>query len=73
LVGYGKARRWAPKLETIQEVIVAEAPSADGRDRRKGMRVLPFLGKLGSRRRRETTATTTTRMCGNGSAVACSG
>jgi hypothetical protein len=72
LVGYGKARRWAPKLETIQEVIVAEAPSADGRDRRKGMRVLPFLGKLGSRRRRETT-TTTTLMCGNGNAVACSG
>lgn len=73
LVGYGKARRWAPKLETIEEVVVAAAASADARDsRRKGMRVLPFLGKLGSRRRRETT-TTTTIMCGNGSAVACSG
>ena len=70
LVGYGKARRWAPKLETIEEVVAA---AADVRDRRKGMRVLPFLGKLGSRRRRETTTTTTTIMCGNGSAVACSG
>lgn len=67
LVGYGKARRWAPKLETIEEA----APSADSRDRRRGMRALPFLGKLGSRRRRETT---TTLMCGNaGGAVACSG
>lgn len=76
LVGYGKARRWAPKLETIQEVVVAAAAaaaSADGvagGERRKG-RGLPFLGRLGSRRRRETT--TTTLVCRNGSAVACSG
>ncbi|CAM0957661.1 unnamed protein product [Alopecurus aequalis] len=72
LVGYRKARRWAPKLETIEEVVAAAAASGDGHDRRKSMRVLPFLGKLGSRRRRETT-TTTTIMYGNGSAVACSG
>uniref|UniRef100_A0ACD5ZY20 Uncharacterized protein n=1 Tax=Avena sativa TaxID=4498 RepID=A0ACD5ZY20_AVESA len=72
LVGYGKARRWAPKLGTIEEVVVAAAPFADGCHSRKGIRVLPFLGKLGSRRRRETT-TTTTIMCGNGSTVACSG
>ncbi|KAM0928738.1 hypothetical protein ACQ4PT_002049 [Festuca glaucescens] len=64
LVGYGKALRWAPKLETIEEVVVTAAPSAEGRDRRKGVKVIPFLAKLGSRRRRETT-TTTTIMCGN--------
>ncbi|XP_047077586.1 uncharacterized protein LOC124687902 [Lolium rigidum] len=73
LVGYGKALRWAPKLETIQEVLVTAAPSAQGRDRRKGMKVMPFLAKLGSRRRRETTTTTTTIICGNDNAVACSG
>lgn len=74
LVGYGKALRWAPKLETIQEVLVTAAPSAQGRDRRKGMKVMPFLAKLGSRKRRETTTTTTTTIiCGNDNAVACSG
>ncbi|KAL5205102.1 hypothetical protein ABZP36_009973 [Zizania latifolia] len=78
LVGYSKARRWSPKLETIEEVVVvaATSPSVDGSSsnsttRRKG-RSLPFLGRLGSRRRREPT-TTTTLVCGNGSAVACSG
>ncbi|CAD6253701.1 unnamed protein product [Miscanthus lutarioriparius] len=56
LVGYGKSRRWAPKLETIQEVVApapAAAPeSADpaGGPRRgsRRSRALPFLG---SRRR----------------------
>ncbi|KAF0897080.1 hypothetical protein E2562_033631 [Oryza meyeriana var. granulata] len=78
LVGYSKARRWSPKLETIQEVVVAAAAvaasasaSADTTTTRRKGRGLPFLGRLGSRRRRETT--TTTLVCGNGSAVACSG
>ena len=52
LVGYGKSRRWAPKLETIEEVVavaaaVAGAP-APYPERRKS-RALPFLGRLGSR------------------------
>ncbi|XP_062196909.1 uncharacterized protein LOC133899891 [Phragmites australis] len=65
LVGYGKSRRWAPKLETIQEVVVVAAAAGEkGAERRKS-RSLPFLGRLGSRRRRDA--------CGNGSAVACSG
>ncbi|XP_040384984.1 uncharacterized protein LOC121055790 [Oryza brachyantha] len=86
LVGYSKARRWSPKLETIQEVVAAAAAAtttvddttATATTRRKG-RGLPFLGRLGSRRRRDppttttTTTTTTTLVCGNGSAVACSG
>lgn len=63
LVGYGKSRRWAPKLETIQEAVApapapAAAESADpaaspkgaGRGSRRS-RALPFLGRLGSRRR----------------------
>uniref|UniRef100_A0A0D9XSP7 Uncharacterized protein n=1 Tax=Leersia perrieri TaxID=77586 RepID=A0A0D9XSP7_9ORYZ len=80
LVGYSKARRWSPKLETIQEIVAgagAAVVSGDGggstttatTKRSKG-RSLPFLGRLGSRRRRETATTTTTI---NGSAVACSG
>ncbi|RLM58972.1 uncharacterized protein C2845_PM18G08410 [Panicum miliaceum] len=63
LVGYGKSRRWAPKLETIEEVVAAAAPTS-GPERRRS-RALPFLGRLGSRRRRDA--------CGGGSAVACSG
>lgn len=64
LVGYGKARRWAPKLETIEEVAAAAAsdPADDSSReivRRKGRVLLPFLGRLGSRRRRESTTTTT--------------
>ncbi|KAL6890237.1 hypothetical protein ACP4OV_009000 [Aristida adscensionis] len=79
LVGYGKSRRWAPKLETIQEVVVAAAAAANAGDcssptsaeRRKG-RSLPFLGRLGSRRRRDA-APSGALSCGGGSAVACSG
>ncbi|RLM69855.1 uncharacterized protein C2845_PM17G10600 [Panicum miliaceum] len=57
LVGYGKSRRWAPKLETIEEAAAAagtgaEAPPTSGPGRRRS-RALPFLGRLGSRRRRE--------------------
>jgi len=53
LVGYGKSRRWAPKLETIQEVVApapAEPAGGPGRGSRRS-RALPFLGRLGSRRR----------------------
>jgi hypothetical protein len=73
LVGYGKSRRWAPKLETIEEVVAAAAAGTgagasaaptSGPERRRS-RALPFLGRLGSRRRRDA--------CGGGSAVACSG
>ncbi|KAG2558041.1 uncharacterized protein LOC120684377 [Panicum virgatum] len=69
LVGYGKSRRWAPKLETIEEVVAVAAAAAAGAgapnpERRKS-RALPFLGRLGSRRRRDA--------CAGGSAVACSG
>ena len=35
LVGYGKSRRWAPKLETIQEV-VAPAPLSGPKTTMKG-------------------------------------
>uniref|UniRef100_A0A0E0MG07 DUF4228 domain-containing protein n=1 Tax=Oryza punctata TaxID=4537 RepID=A0A0E0MG07_ORYPU len=80
LVGYSKARRWSPKLDTIQEVVAAAAAAADTTTtttttrRSSKARGLPFLGRLGSRRRREATAaTTTTLVCGNGGAVACSG
>ncbi|RCV38428.1 hypothetical protein SETIT_8G141500v2 [Setaria italica] len=69
LVGYGKSRRWAPKLETIEEVVVAAAAAspdaAAPTPERRRSRALPFLGRLGSRRRRDT--------CSGGSAVACSG
>ncbi|TVU24676.1 hypothetical protein EJB05_27127, partial [Eragrostis curvula] len=74
LVGYGKSRRWAPKLEPIEEVVVvitepASSPSpaaaaASSSERRKS-RGLPFLGRLGSRRHRRDS-------CNGGSAVACS-
>ncbi|XP_066335685.1 uncharacterized protein [Miscanthus floridulus] len=53
LVGYGKSRRWAPKLETIQEVVApatADPAGGPGRGSRRS-RALPFLGRLGSRRR----------------------
>jgi len=64
LVGYGKSRRWAPKLETIEEVAAVAAAGAPKPERRKS-RALPFLGRLGSRRRRDA--------CGGAGAVACSG
>jgi hypothetical protein len=61
LVGYGKARRWAPKLEPIEEVVlsaaapaapqVAAASSSSERRRSWGF---PFLGRPGSRRRATT-------------------
>jgi hypothetical protein len=82
LVGYSKARRWSPKLDTIQEVVAAAAgdtataaATATTTRRSSKGRGLPFLGRLGSRRRREAAAatTTTTLVCGNGGAVACSG
>ncbi|CAL4980936.1 unnamed protein product [Urochloa decumbens] len=75
LVGYGKSRRWAPKLETIEEVVAAAAGSNSGAgaaatsapaERSRRSRALPFLGRLGSRRRRDSCS-------GGGSAVACSG
>ncbi|XP_062181790.1 uncharacterized protein LOC133886079 [Phragmites australis] len=76
LVGYGKSRRWAPKLETIQEVVVSAAVAAAAAgvsaERRKS-RALPFLGRLGSRRRRDASSASSALSCGNGSAVACSG
>ncbi|CAO2149127.1 unnamed protein product [Urochloa humidicola] len=71
LVGYGKSRRWAPKLETIEEVVIAAnaaasdsggSAAASSPAERRRSRALPFLGRLGSRRRRDA--------C---SAVACSG
>ncbi|CAL4992879.1 unnamed protein product [Urochloa decumbens] len=72
LVGYGKSRRWAPKLETIEEVVAAAAgsnsaaaTSTPAAERSRRSRALPFLGRLGSRRRRDS--------CSGGSAVACSG
>lgn len=80
LVGYGKSRRWAPKLEPIQEVVaapVAEAapssPSSAGSSssERRKVRGIPFLGRLGSRRRRD--ASSSSLSCNGGSAVACSG
>ena len=65
LVGYGKSRRWAPKLETIEEVVAVAAGAGAPNPERRKSRALPFLGRLGSRRRRDA--------CGGGSAVACSG
>ncbi|CAO2147102.1 unnamed protein product [Urochloa humidicola] len=75
LVGYSKSRRWAPKLETIEEVVAnsaaaaasdaANAGAASTPAERRRSRALPFLGRLGSRRRRDA--------CSGGSAVACSG
>ncbi|KAL6654152.1 hypothetical protein ACP70R_007617 [Stipagrostis hirtigluma subsp. patula] len=77
LVGYGKSRRWAPKLETIQEVVVvaAAAAAASPTSERRKSRSLPFLGRLGSRRRRDTSSPSSAAAlgCGNGNAVACSG
>ena len=60
LVGYGKSRCWAPKLETVEEVIAPAAPAASDSagaaspkaQRGRRSRALPFLGRLGSRRRR---------------------
>jgi hypothetical protein len=49
LVGYGKARRWAPKLEPIEEVVLPAASAAPS-ERRKS-RGFAFLGS----RRRATT------------------
>ncbi|CAN6363077.1 unnamed protein product [Urochloa humidicola] len=68
LVGYGKSRRWAPKLETIEEVVAAAAAAAatSTPERRRRSRALPFLGRLGSRRSRRDA-------CSGGGAVACSG
>jgi hypothetical protein len=79
LVGYSKSRRWAPKLETIEEVVVVAAAAAAAAsasasasattptpERSRRSRALPFLGRLGSRRRRDGA-------CSGGSAVACSG
>ncbi|KAF8650865.1 hypothetical protein HU200_063774 [Digitaria exilis] len=77
LVGYSKSRRWAPKLETIEEVVAAAAattaaatasPKSSPAERKKSRGALPFLGHLGSRRRHRDA-------CGGGggSAVACSG
>lgn len=62
LVGYSKSRRWAPKLETIEEAVppaaaAAAAPESAGAASPKAQRggrksrALPFLGRLGSRRR----------------------
>ncbi|CAD6256880.1 unnamed protein product [Miscanthus lutarioriparius] len=73
LVGYGKSRRWAPKLETIEEVIAPAAPAASDpagaaspkAQRGRRSRALPFLGRLGSRRRRDRDACS--------AVVACSG
>ncbi|ONM26797.1 uncharacterized protein [Zea mays] len=69
LVGYAKSRRWAPKLDTIDEVPAPAAaadqpgPAPPGAGRGRRSRALPFLGRLGSRRRRDDAC----------SAVACSG
>jgi hypothetical protein len=62
LVGYRKSRRWAPKLETIQEVVVAtatatEAAPSSSSERRKSRRGLSFLGRL--RRRRDSSSSAT--------------
>ncbi|OEL18402.1 hypothetical protein BAE44_0020578 [Dichanthelium oligosanthes] len=70
LVGYGKSRRWAPKLETIEEAAsagsnAAAASTPTPEARRKSRGALPFLGRLGSRRRHRDSS--------GGSAVACSG
>lgn len=65
LVGYSKSRRWAPKLETIEEAVAPAAaavaspepadPAAGAASprnhRSRSRRALPFLGRLGSRRR----------------------
>ncbi|KAJ1275730.1 hypothetical protein BS78_05G158300 [Paspalum vaginatum] len=71
LVGYGKSRRWAPKLDTIEEVVAAPPPpaarpAAAGKSGGRKSRALPFLGRLGSRRRRGDA-------CSPAAAVACSG
>jgi hypothetical protein len=66
LVGYGKSRRWAPKLETIQELAAPAAaadPAPPSAGRGRSSRALPFLARLGRRRRRRDAC----------SAVACSG
>ncbi|KAF8694194.1 hypothetical protein HU200_038321 [Digitaria exilis] len=74
LVGYSKSRRWAPKLETIEEVVAAAStaaatasPKSSSAERKKSRGALPFLGRLGSRRRHRDACG------GGGSAVACSG
>ncbi|GJN04699.1 hypothetical protein PR202_ga22267 [Eleusine coracana subsp. coracana] len=87
LVGYGKSRRWAPKLEPIQEVVVVVSPaspaasdasssptSASSSSERRKSRGIPFLGRLGSRRRRDASSSAAAALSCNGAgAVACSG
>jgi hypothetical protein len=70
LVGYRKSRRWAPKLEPIQEVVVATATlteagpsspptsSSSSAERRNKSRGLSFLG----RRRRDSSSSSATSL-----------
>ncbi|KAK3119042.1 hypothetical protein QOZ80_9BG0712760 [Eleusine coracana subsp. coracana] len=83
LVGYGKSRRWAPKLEPIQEVAAvspagseasSSPTSASSSSERRKSRGIPFLGRLGSRRRRDASSSAAASLsCNSAGAVACSG